>query len=527
MNQPDETNLLDEPDLTGEEVGDYIIISRLGRGGMADVYLSEQKSLKRKVALKVLHKSLAQDPAYVSRFKNEAQAAAALTHPNIVRIYEVGSTDQFHYISQEYVEGQNLKQYLQQHGSASPFLVAMTIRQVAAALHKARELGVIHRDIKPENIMISEGEVKVADFGLARIKKNEGSQNLTKVGMTMGTPLYMSPEQAEGGVVDHRSDIYSLGVTAYHMLAGRPPFEKENAIATAVAHKTEQPVALSQIREDLPAELIGIVNRMMEKEPGDRYQDCGGIIKDLLTVKLDESQEEWSPKFKTLSPAETSALYSSHLEATRKLDAAIHGKQLVSKNIWIASGLVLATLLAFGVGSMIAGFNPPDPLLPPVSEDDNPIPKKSNVFDQLNYARQIPNADYEKKLNALMAVKAFFPLEGDNLYSKRSNHLWADFYIGLLHYNQQYYDLAEDEFMKLTKLSHDEYMIFKLHGQAGLVFVLDKRKELEGSDVKQLSDKIESNRADIISEIDRFEPELREKLESIFVKSEDANGDSL
>lgn len=519
MSQSDDSKLLEDPDLTGEEIGDYILISRLGRGGMADVYLAEQKSLQRKVALKVLHRTLARDPSYVTRFKNEAQAAAALTHPNIVRIYEVGTTGDYQFISQEFVDGQNLKQYLQQSSTASPFLVATTLRQVAAALHKAKEQGVIHRDIKPENIMISEGEVKVADFGLARIKRKEGSQELTKVGMTMGTPLYMSPEQAEGGTVDHRSDIYSLGVTAYHMLAGRPPFEKENAIATAVAHKTEQPVSLNQIRGDIPAELVAIIERMMAKEPNDRYQDCGGIIKDLLKVSLDETQEEWSPKFKTLSAAETRALYSSHLDATRKLDEAIHGSQRMSRKLWLGAGVVLMTLIAFGVGSLIAGLNPPEPILPPVSEKVSPIPKKSNVFDQLNYARQIPNSEYEKKLSALNAVKTFFPLEGENLYSKRSNHLWADFYIGLLHYHQQYYDRAEAVFDDLTQLSGDEYPIFKLHGQAGLVFVLDKRKELEGSNVEELKEEIDSRRADIMVEIDRFEPELRDRLEEIFVNS--------
>lgn len=516
MNQPNPPHLLDEPDLTGEEIGDYILMSRLGRGGMADVYLAEQVSLQRKVALKILHRSLASDPTYVERFKNEAQAAAALTHPNIVRIYEVGTAAPYHYISQEYVEGQNLKQYLVQNQTVSAFMAVTTIRQIAAALHKAREQGVIHRDIKPENIMVCEGEVKVADFGLARIKKKEGSQELTRVGMTMGTPLYMSPEQAEGETVDHRSDIYSLGVTSYHMLAGRPPFEKDNAIATAIAHKTEDPRPLTAIRDDIPAELIGIVEKMMQKKPEDRYQDCGGIIKDLLTVFLDESQEEWSPQFKTLSPAETKALYSSHLDATRKLDAAMHGDQRRSRSVWILASIALATLLSFGAGSWAAKMNPPQPILTASDENKNPIPKKKTVSDQLSYAREIPNSEYDKKLNAFRAVKEYFPIEGTGVYSKRSSHLWADFYMGLLHFHHQYYDEAEETFNQLTTLSQDEYMIFKLHGQAGLVFVLDKRKELDGSDPDDLDGKIETQRVEMIGELDRLDPDVRVKLETIF-----------
>lgn len=526
MSEP-QPHLLNEPDLTGQQIGDYVLIRRLGRGGMADVYLAEQKSLQRKVAFKVLHQSLANDPAYVERFKHEAQAAAALTHPNIVRIYEVGTVGNCHYISQEYVEGQNLKQYLTDHSTVSAFMAVTTIRQVAAALHKAREQGVIHRDIKPENIMVKDGEVKVADFGLARINRSDRKQGLTQVGMTMGTPLYMSPEQAEGATVDHRSDIYSLGVTAYHMLAGHPPFEKETAIATAVAHKTEQAVPLGQLRDDLPAELVSVVEKMMEKDPAARYQDCGAIIKDLLQVQLDDSQEVWSPNFKTLSPAETQALYSSHLDATRKLNEAIHGspaRQRRKRFIWMAATVVVTTVMAFAFGSILASLNPPPPLLPPPKQTASTIPRKSNVFDQLNYARQIPNSEYQKKLDAFNAVKEYFPLEGENVYAKRSSHLWADFYTGLLQFHHKYYDQADTIFQDLAELDPDEYLIFRLHGLAGHVLVLDKRKTLDGADIEELDQQIESFRADIMPDIDRFEPELKRQLESIYQQLQPARG---
>ncbi len=196
---------------------------------MADVYLAEQVSLRRKIALKVLKKELARDQSYVERFRREAQSAAALVQANIVQIYEVGEIDGHNFIAQEYVPGRNLRQYLSRFGAVEPIMTMNVMRQVALALQKAGELNVIHRDIKPENILLSPGgEAKVADFGLARINNDAARQALTQIGITMGTPLYMSPEQIEGRSVDPRSDIYSLGITAYQMLAGKPPFRRES-----------------------------------------------------------------------------------------------------------------------------------------------------------------------------------------------------------------------------------------------------------------------------------------------------------
>ena len=188
---------------------------------MAEVYLGEQQSLCRSVAVKVLKPRLADDATYVKRFHREAQAAASLVHANIVQIHEVNCIDGFHVIVQEYVSGENLKQILDRTTKLDPSIALLITRQVAVALAKAHSQDLVHRDIKPENILIStDSMVKVADFGLARVTKDRRKVELTEVGMAMGTPLYMSPEQVEGTEVDPRSDIYSLGVTLYHMLAG-------------------------------------------------------------------------------------------------------------------------------------------------------------------------------------------------------------------------------------------------------------------------------------------------------------------
>ncbi len=208
----------------------YRLLRRLGRGAMAEVYLAEQCSLRRHVALKILRANLAVEQSYVKRFRLEAQAAASLVHPNIVQIYEVGCEGGSHFIAQEYVPGLNLREWLSRHGTPQLPLALGVMRQVAAALAKASEHGIVHRDIKPDNIMVSSsGEVKVADFGLARL--STGDTRLTQEGFTLGTPLYMSPEQVEGRPLDTRSDIYSFGVTCYHMLAGQPPFAGDTALA--------------------------------------------------------------------------------------------------------------------------------------------------------------------------------------------------------------------------------------------------------------------------------------------------------
>jgi serine/threonine-protein kinase len=234
-------------DLSGRQLGDFCLLQLLGSGAMAEVYLALQQSLRRQVAVKVLKPQLSGDATFVARFHNEAQSAAALVHANIVQIFEVGFQDGLHFIAQEYVAGQNLRDLVDRRGPLEPQLAVLIARQVALALEKAAACGIVHRDIKPENIMITrEGEVKVADFGLARLS-GASELNLTQVGVTMGTPLYMSPEQVEGRRVDPRSDLYSFGVTCYQMLAGEPPFKGDTALSVAIQHLQNPPRRLEEL----------------------------------------------------------------------------------------------------------------------------------------------------------------------------------------------------------------------------------------------------------------------------------------
>jgi tRNA A-37 threonylcarbamoyl transferase component Bud32 len=274
-------------DLTGHTLGDFLILRRLGSGGMGQVYLAQQLSLKRKVALKLLRHDLAADPVALQRFKKEAEAVARVTHANIVQVYAIGEHDGLHYMALEYVEGRNLKEYLARKGPPEVPVALSIMRQVAAALQRASESGIIHRDIKPENILLNrKGEVKVADFGLSRVHAdNQPPLNLTRSGVVMGTPLYMSPEQVQGQPVDARTDIYSLGVTCYHLLAGHPPYMGTNPFDVAMKHVQGEPAPLASIRPDLPAELCAVVQKMMARAPADRYQTGKDLLRELARLR--------------------------------------------------------------------------------------------------------------------------------------------------------------------------------------------------------------------------------------------------
>ncbi|WZO97001.1 serine/threonine-protein kinase [Isosphaeraceae bacterium EP7] len=271
-------------DLTGSMLGDFQVERLLGRGGMGEVYLARQLSLNREVALKVLRADLISNATYQARFEVEAWAAAKLNHANIVHIYTLGSFENLRFIAMEYVQGTNLREYLTRKGTIDLPLAMSIMRQSALAIGAAGELGLIHRDIKPENLMLTKkAQVKVADFGLCRDLEHD--HHITQDGVTLGTPMYMSPEQVQGHPLDHRSDLYSLGVTYYHMLAGAPPFRAETALALALKHLKDTPVNLAVHRPDLPPELTALVMRLMAKSPNDRYQSAAEMLRDLARVR--------------------------------------------------------------------------------------------------------------------------------------------------------------------------------------------------------------------------------------------------
>jgi serine/threonine-protein kinase len=258
----------------------YEVLRRIARGGMADVYLARDLLLDRPVALKVLFREFATDPSFVQRFRREATAAANLSHPNIVGVYDSGEANGTYFIVMEYIEGRSLAQIIRDDGPLSPDRAADITTDVAAALGFAHRNGVVHRDVKPGNVLISPiGQVKVADFGIARAVSTQ--ENLTQTGTVMGTATYFSPEQARGEPVDPRSDVYSLGVVLYEMLTGAPPFSGENPVAVAYKHVQETPVPPRQVDPALPASLEAVTLKALAKNPANRYASADDLAADL------------------------------------------------------------------------------------------------------------------------------------------------------------------------------------------------------------------------------------------------------
>ena len=253
--------------------GRYRVLRRLGSGGMADVWLAEDTHLQREVALKVLHRRYAQDREFVERFRREAEHAAGLQHPHIVSVYDRGEAEGTYYIAMQYVDGPTLKQMIES-GLTIEQGVAL-IRQVLDAARFAHRHGIVHRDFKPQNVIVdSEGKAIVTDFGIARA----GVSEITATGSVMGTPHYLSPEQAQGMEVTSVSDLYSVGVLLYEVLTGRVPFEGESAVAVAMKQVSQMPQRPSSINPRVSPALDAVVMRALEKDPGQRFQSADAFI---------------------------------------------------------------------------------------------------------------------------------------------------------------------------------------------------------------------------------------------------------
>ena len=255
---------------------------------MGKVYRAEDKLLEREVAVKVLDRSLSQDPSFVSRFKREARAAARLNHPNIVSLFDYGSENDTYFIVMEFVTGRALSTIRDAGDRLSPQRSAEITLDVASALECAHDGGVVHRDITANNVLISPSRTKVADFGIAHLTSHNGDYTTARNGVIVGTAAYLSPEQARGGRVDERSDIYSLGIVLYEMLTGKVPFTGDTSAATAYMHILQQVVPPSLVNPEIPAALEAILLRTLAKAPEDRYQSAGELASDLRRFLNDE-----------------------------------------------------------------------------------------------------------------------------------------------------------------------------------------------------------------------------------------------
>jgi serine/threonine protein kinase len=268
-----------------KRLGPYLIVARIGSGGMGEVYKAYDESLERFVAIKVLPPELARQEDFVRRFRAEATAVAKLAHPNIVPIHAVGKDAGNHFFVMQYVQGASLAQLLAEHKRLSVDETLTIVEQALAGLAAAHKRGLIHRDIKPGNILLDQEHHRalVADFGL--VKTIASGQSDTATGVIMGTVDYLSPEQARSQNVDARSDLYSLGVMMYQMLAGRLPFDSDTATGMIFQHAYEQPPPLTTVAPDVPQRVAAMVARLMAKDAGHRYQTAEQVMADISEVR--------------------------------------------------------------------------------------------------------------------------------------------------------------------------------------------------------------------------------------------------
>jgi eukaryotic-like serine/threonine-protein kinase len=312
--------------------GRYRVLSRLGSGGMADVYLAEDQLLGRRLAVKVLHHHFAEDQEFVERFRREASAAARLSHPNIVGIFDRGEWNGTYYIAMEYVPGSPLKTLVREHGPLEPAVAIDIVAQILQAARFAHAHGVIHRDLKPHNVILDEeGRARVTDFGIAQA----GASEMTMTGSIMGTAQYLSPEQAQGHAVSATSDLYSIGVILYELLTGIVPFDGDTAVAIAFKQVSAQPIPPSSANPAVPPALDVVVLRALAKDPSQRYANADEFVAALQSVRG------------SLPEAATTAAFATPVPMTAtEQSTASHGA--------VPAGVALST-----------GARPPALLLPP------------------------------------------------------------------------------------------------------------------------------------------------------------------
>ena len=481
-------------DLSNRMLGEFRLLRLLGRGGMAEVYLADQTSLSRKVAIKILRPELKTNSVFLKRFEREARAAASLSHPNIVQVFLVGEEEGLHFIAQEYVKGLNLREYIRRKGPPNSQLALHFMRQVLLALERAGSAGIVHRDIKPENILITnKGEVKVADFGLAQLTQpdvEKSSLELTQVGTTMGTPLYMSPEQVHGQKLDQRSDLYSFGVTCFHMLAGDPPFRGETAMSVAIQHLNQKPPRLKDRRPDLPPALCQIIHKLMAKDPERRYPDAAAALKDVRHVQS-ALKAEVDPKSLNLSGFDLDI----DDEDTGWIGRMTHW----SRGRRIAMYALACLLLAAASASLGWWARPADPFQQPALAQPR-IPPQKTAAEQYNLARQ-SFADDEDAWAAVINHS-----QNDKVYRYQAQEQ-----LGLLYLRTLKLDRAKQIFEELGKLEGDdaleaEYRIKSLAGLATIASLNGQEDRAE-----ELLKQIDSAQAELRGPLREYVEKIREQ----------------
>jgi serine/threonine-protein kinase len=369
----------------------YLILRRIGSGGMADVYCAEDTHLGRQVALKVLHRRFAQDQEFVERFRREASAAAGLQHPNVVGVFDRGKHDGTYYIAMEHLPGRTLKEIVTTEAPLAQERVVDLGTQILHAAGFAHRHGVIHRDFKPHNVIVDDsGSVKVTDFGIARA----GASEMTETGSIMGTAQYLSPEQAQGHAVTAASDLYSIGVMLYEMLAGRLPFEGDSAVSVALKHLSEPPPPISQFRPDVSPALESVVMAALAKDPAHRWQTADDFAEALQAAGTQLEHGSTAQDTAAFAPVPAPVAPPPVVPPP---PTAEHEAGRERRWPWFTIGLLTLALAAFLIFLAVSGLT---------SADTKEVPRV--VGKQLLDARQIlERAGFEVEESRVRSEAAF------------------------------------------------------------------------------------------------------------------------
>ncbi|MFN2270873.1 MAG: Stk1 family PASTA domain-containing Ser/Thr kinase [Anaerolineae bacterium] len=338
----------------------YRLLELVGSGGMAVVYRGMDTLLQRQVAVKVLRESYSGDPAFLARFRREAQAAASLDHPNVVTVYDVGQDGDHHYIVMEYVQGQDLKTLIRQQGQLGVGEALDIAIQISAGVGHAHKSGVIHCDVKPQNVLVTQdGRAMVTDFGIARALSESG---LTESDTVWGSPLYFSPEQAAGDPPSPASDVYSIGVVLYEMLAGKPPFQAEKTAALALMHMRDEPAPLAARNPQVPPQLDWIIRKVMAKEPAARYRNAEQLARVLEEYrKHGEQATGWQPAVP--APVRRDEVARHHVEPEPEPEPELSPESFVYSDRLTWALAVIAFVLVVGLiplySAVYLAFFPP------------------------------------------------------------------------------------------------------------------------------------------------------------------------
>ena len=343
---------MSEPRVLAER---YELVELLARGGMSEVYLAQDRRLSRPVAVKVLASELSRDPAFVERFRREAQAAANLNHANIVSVFDWGQDGETSFIVMEYIDGRSVRELIRARGRLDDLQVAGIGSEIAAALASAHAAGVVHRDIKPANVLISSSnQVKVTDFGIARA--GTGGTELTRTGSVMGTATYFSPEQAQGLECDARSDVYSLGIVLYEMATGSPPFSGDNAVTVAYQQVQEQVPPPSTRNPEIAPALEAIILTCLAKDPAARYQSADDLRADLLRFRRGEALVG-GPQFANVVDLEATAAHAAVAGGATAAAGAAASRQAPrgrNRGTVLGVGAIIVVLIAVLAGLLIS-----------------------------------------------------------------------------------------------------------------------------------------------------------------------------